>query len=231
MLKRLFAQAGFTMIELLVVIAVIGVLAVAVLSSINPIEQINKGRDTRTRSDAAQLINAVDRFFATQEKYPWNDSTYACGTGATCGTFTTTTADPATEFPTDASFTSVCTANGTAPGIGMCKLDSTGGAWMDALTGTSEVKAAFTNRVKAQTTYAVYVYKGIGTDATMFGCFKPSAKAFQSEAVNACKDANIVTGWGGAASTVAVAACPGTGTIGTATYTQSALKNELICLP
>jgi prepilin-type N-terminal cleavage/methylation domain-containing protein len=65
-------QAGFTMIELLVVIAVIGVLAVAVLSSINPIEQINKGRDTRTRSDAAQLINAVDRYYAIHEEYPWN---------------------------------------------------------------------------------------------------------------------------------------------------------------
>lgn len=71
-LKRFGQQAGFTMIELLVVISVIGVLAVAVLSSINPIEQINKGRDTRTRSDAAQLINAVDRYYAIQEYYPWN---------------------------------------------------------------------------------------------------------------------------------------------------------------
>lgn len=68
------SSAGFTMIELLVVISVIGILAVAVLSSINPIEQINKGRDTRTRSDAAQLINAVDRYFAIHESYPWNDS-------------------------------------------------------------------------------------------------------------------------------------------------------------
>jgi len=65
-------KSGFTMIELLVVIAVIGVLAVAVLSSINPIEQINKGRDTRTRSDVAQLINASDRYFAIHEEYPWD---------------------------------------------------------------------------------------------------------------------------------------------------------------
>lgn len=65
-------SAGFTMIELLVVISVIGVLAVAVLSSINPIEQINKGRDTRTRSDAAQLVNAIDRYVAIHEEYPWN---------------------------------------------------------------------------------------------------------------------------------------------------------------
>src|SRR5688572_21601084 len=70
--RKLLAQAGFTMIELLVVIAVIGVLSVAVLSSINPIEQINKGRDTRSRSDAAQLINAIDRYFSIHEVYPWN---------------------------------------------------------------------------------------------------------------------------------------------------------------
>ena len=77
-------SAGFTMIELLVVIAVIGVLAVAVLSSINPIEQINKGRDTRSRSDAAQLISAVDRYFAIHEKYPWNEDDYE----GIAGTFT-----------------------------------------------------------------------------------------------------------------------------------------------
>lgn len=65
-------EGAFTMIELLVVIAVIGVLAVAVLSSLNPIEQINKGRDTRKESDAAQLISAVDRYYALQELYPWN---------------------------------------------------------------------------------------------------------------------------------------------------------------
>ena len=65
-------EGGFTMIELLVVIAVIGVLAVAVLSSLNPIEQINKGRDTRKESDAAELIGGIDRYYALQEQFPWN---------------------------------------------------------------------------------------------------------------------------------------------------------------
>jgi len=37
MLNKRYNLKGFTMIELLVVIAVIGVLAVAVLSSINPL--------------------------------------------------------------------------------------------------------------------------------------------------------------------------------------------------
>ncbi|NOY15139.1 MAG: type II secretion system protein [bacterium] len=68
---------GFTMIELLVVIAVIGVLAVAVLSSINPLEQINKGRDTKKRSDSAQILNAIDRYYASQEEYPFDVSVVA----------------------------------------------------------------------------------------------------------------------------------------------------------
>jgi prepilin-type N-terminal cleavage/methylation domain-containing protein len=72
-------QHGFTMIELLVVIAVIGVLAVAVLSAINPIEQINKGRDTGRRSDSGELINGFERFYASQGYYPWE-------TPATSGT-------------------------------------------------------------------------------------------------------------------------------------------------
>ena len=73
LLHRLIKQAGFTMIELLVVIAVLGILAAAVLSAINPIEQINKGRDTGHRSDAEQLLSAVDRYFALHELYPLND--------------------------------------------------------------------------------------------------------------------------------------------------------------
>lgn len=65
------AQGGFTMIELLVVISILGVLAVAVLSSINPLEQINKGRDTRSRSDAGELLGAVERYAVTNEAFPW----------------------------------------------------------------------------------------------------------------------------------------------------------------
>ena len=64
--------AGFTMIELLVVIAIIGILAVAVLSTLNPIEQINRGRDTRSRADAAELLSGIERYYTTNEVYPWN---------------------------------------------------------------------------------------------------------------------------------------------------------------
>jgi len=73
--KRLRQMRGFTMVELMIVIAIIGIIAVAVLSAINPIEQINKGRDTRTRSDASELLNAMERMYATDEAYPF----YAAG--------------------------------------------------------------------------------------------------------------------------------------------------------
>lgn len=67
------AQKAFTMIELLVVIAVIGVMATAVLSAINPIEQINKGYDTGLRSDAEQTLGAVDRYYSSLGYFPWQN--------------------------------------------------------------------------------------------------------------------------------------------------------------
>jgi prepilin-type N-terminal cleavage/methylation domain-containing protein len=64
-------KKGFTLIELLVVISVIAVLAVAVLSSINPVEQINKAKDTASKSDASEILNAMERYYATFGCYPW----------------------------------------------------------------------------------------------------------------------------------------------------------------
>ncbi|MFH0943157.1 MAG: type II secretion system protein [Candidatus Beckwithbacteria bacterium] len=76
-------KKGFTLIELLVVITLIGILAVAVLSAINPIEQINKARDASKRADASQLISALDRYFASNLKFPWNNyADYAESTDA-----------------------------------------------------------------------------------------------------------------------------------------------------
>lgn len=126
-LSMLKSTAGFTMIELLIVISVIGVLAVAVLSSINPIEQINKSRDTRTRTDAANLINASDRYFAIHEVYPWNETT---------GTYTTADADYDSEF--------VFTGSGDD------------WDWVDVLVTTAEVKEGYTNRLKNDDSLIVF---------------------------------------------------------------------------
>lgn len=73
-------KRGFTLIELLVVISVIAVLAVAVLSSINPVEQINKAKDTASKSDAAEILNGMERYYATFGCYPWEVVGGACPT-------------------------------------------------------------------------------------------------------------------------------------------------------
>ena len=208
-------SAGFTMIELLVVIAVLGVLAVAVLSSLNPIEQINKGRDTRTRSDAAQFINATDRFFAIAEMYPWNDATY--GGGASSADTPFNLAFPGAAHPG-------CTAT-----LGFCALNTAQlqvGAWGNALADTEEVKQSFLDRIMdagdtANEDGDLYVYKE--ADEDLFICFYPSSRQFQNEALESCIDRAGNAGY-------PPNACP------QATYTATTLygagaTDEMICLP
>lgn len=66
---------GFTLVELLIVIALIAILSVAVLATINPIEQSNKARDARVQNDAAEVMNAAERYYASVQQYPWESFT------------------------------------------------------------------------------------------------------------------------------------------------------------
>lgn len=63
---------GFTLIELLIVITIIGILAVAVLSAINPIEQVRRAQDQGKESDAAEFLNAIERYYTAYFEYPWD---------------------------------------------------------------------------------------------------------------------------------------------------------------
>lgn len=73
---------GFTLVELLIVIALISVLAVALIATLNPIEQVNKARDSRFKNDAAEVLAGVERYYATQMFYPWSDEFWGEGAGA-----------------------------------------------------------------------------------------------------------------------------------------------------
>jgi len=57
---------GFTLIELLIVIALLGALAVGLLATIDPFEQLKKGRDTSQRNTTAEFYNANLRLLRNQ---------------------------------------------------------------------------------------------------------------------------------------------------------------------
>ena len=72
-MKQILRRKGFTLVELLIVIALIAILSVAVLATINPIEQSNKAKDATVQNDAAEVLNAYERYYAAQSSYPWVD--------------------------------------------------------------------------------------------------------------------------------------------------------------
>lgn len=152
---------GFTLVELLIVIALIGVLAVAVLAAINPLEQLNRARDTGMESDASQLLAAIDRYYASQEKFPWvvedaslnNDSSFGFmsakdGRVGIC------------DYPAGASD---CTAQGE-------------------LLSTLELKSEFLNRKfiaaeDTEETDLLYVGKEEGASSSVYACWVPKSRS------------------------------------------------------
>ena len=158
---------GFTMIELLIVIAVLGILATAVLSAINPIEQIDRGRDTGSRSDAEQLLSAIDRFYASQGYYPWQ-----------------TRSSDIANLPTVWGVVDKTTwTDGVTPVL--TKLSA-------SLTG--EIKSSFVNRLTANGYNTLYKYnRGTAGDSTYL-CFLAKSGSFKTEANKRCSVTGLETG-------------------------------------
>lgn len=71
MRNYLAQNKGFTLIELLIVIALLGALAVGLLATIDPFEQLKKGRDTSLRNTVSELYNANLRYYATKGQFFW----------------------------------------------------------------------------------------------------------------------------------------------------------------
>lgn len=167
--STVLSTAGFTMIELLIVIAILGILAVAVLSAINPVEQINRGRDTALRSDVEQLISGFDRFNAFQGYFPWQTQVGATGR-----------AMPWTQVD------NALVDDGATPCPIYEKLSQ---ATTAGCTGTDELKVTFFTKIFAASYNPIFIYnRGQQGDST-YGCFTPVSKAFLTEAATRCGDA------------------------------------------
>lgn len=191
------------MIELLIVIAVLGVLAVAVLAAINPIEQINRGRDTGNRSDAEQLLSAIDRYNASQMLWPWQG---------------------AADDAEDIAWGQITALLPAAPTGGCPMLSNLRHDAADTdCPGTDEVKQAFVNRITDSRYNALYMEYGGATGDSVYVCFSPQSMSFSQEADTRC-DAGVPTGY-------PANACDETGTGCASLIGASGESDDCICLP
>lgn len=211
-------KLGFTMIELLVVIAVIGILAVALLASLNPLEQIRKGRDTRTRSDASQLTSATERYNASLGYFPWQASE----------------GEDLANGAADIPFVNI---NSGAAVVGCTLTSCTIDDILAQLTSTNEVKSSFIDRLVASTSNDMYLYyNDEDTGAAVTACFTPESNTFSREAFDRCKAG--AGSWGTTFATFVydagnlVRPCPdGDATAYEAASFDATDANEMICLP
>ncbi len=163
-------DGGFTLVELLIVIGLLGAIALIVIAAINPIEQANRARDTRFKADSAQLISAVDRYFAARSEFPWITSGGAANN--------------------DASYGFVSAGD---EGIGICGATC---AVTGSLIANDELKPAFANRdfIKDHSgtddSEKLFIGKTTGTSESIYACFIPLSKATRQKAV---ADADVYT--------------------------------------
>ncbi len=74
-------KKGFTLIELIIVIAILGVLAVALIGALNPIEQVQRGQDAGRQATSKAIIDSINRFYASNQFMPWCPDSVA---GSSC---------------------------------------------------------------------------------------------------------------------------------------------------
>lgn len=73
LVSRIYHQRsnpGFTLMELLIVVALLVILATALLISLNPFGQINKGQDSKRKSELASLGKVLEDWYNDKNCYP-----------------------------------------------------------------------------------------------------------------------------------------------------------------
>lgn len=145
-------QAGFTLIELLVVIGILGILASALVATIDPFEQLNKAQDSNLKNASVEFLNANLRYFTTHNAMPWDDA--ANGGNANCNAI-------------------IPTANPNAVPM------STIGACMSALVSEGEIKQGFTTFNGLPKIFVTEPNPLTSRQNDIVACFKPVSKSQQ----------------------------------------------------
>lgn len=138
-------QQGFTLIELLVVIGILGILAAALIATIDPFEQLKKGQDSNTKNTLVEFVNGNIRYYTTHNAFPWDPTN-----GANC------------NGGVEMASTQLC-AGGTPCTVNDC---------VTALINDSELKDAFSGATGILK--EIYVTYDAATQE-MIGCFRPQS--------------------------------------------------------
>ena len=182
MKNKISKMRGFTLVELLIVIALIAILSVAVLATINPIEQSNKAKDSTVQNDAAEVMNAYERYYTVKNTYPWMD---------TDNSTTVTSYDLAWIGTTKMVGAGLCGLNGVNSAIPTTQCSTYN--QMGSLIINDELKASFLNKgytslVTGDPNYSAtgmnnlwVVKKGTATGNSVYVCYIPKAKSNRSK--------------------------------------------------
>jgi prepilin-type N-terminal cleavage/methylation domain-containing protein len=173
MRKKYLMERGFTLVELLIVIALISILSVAVLATINPIEQANKAKDSTVQNDAAEVMNAYERYYVNGTSYPWMDFTEGAGAAIT--------KDDAVLYRSDQAGFGICYAatSGSSTAAGTC---NTSGANLGRLIENDELKPTFAGKGEFvdpgdNNENSLYLYKYASSGGGVYVCYIPKAKS------------------------------------------------------
>lgn len=173
-------KKGFTLVELLIVIALIAILSVAVLATINPIEQTNKARDAKVQNDAAEVMNAYERYYAGKSSYPWLDTI----------TNPLETVDSAFYSRSTQNGFALCTNAGAGPGQNHSTCTASDDAGL--IVTTQELKNSFLNKgytnLPGSPGYSyvneLYMIKEAAVDGnSIYVCYVPKANANRQNSV------------------------------------------------
>jgi len=177
MRRKFLVQKGFTLVELLNVIALISILSVAVLATINPIEQANKAKDSTVQNDAAEVMNAYERYYANAQTYPWMGWLGDAASPITVDTpvllpanaagFGICYADRTDATGTAANTTTACNSTGTNFGLLIA-----GDELKPSFVGKSEFQTLATNPENG-----LWLLKDSGAGGSVFVCYIPKAKS------------------------------------------------------
>ena len=184
-------KKAFTLVELLIVIALIAILSVAVLATINPIEQSNKAKDSTVQNDAAEVMNAYERYYTVKQTYPWMDIDAAA---------TVTGVDQPWFGRTDMAGGALCTSTvaGVTPDT-VCEAYDTVGL----LISTDELKDSFLNKgytslVSGDPNYNAsgmnYLWidkKSSAEHNSIYVCYIPKAKSNRTSATTLYKPTEV----------------------------------------